>query len=313
MLKDKKEYTPKYNHSILQHYTSADGLIGILNDMKLNFSKQERSNDIKERRLAKHEEVDKVSISERQKKEEEIAKYKWISFFLKDENREVRQPKMYDLYANFHKGGCIEFDKEKLIERNKDLNLNFRSIKYEPYFLNQKETVKEELEYKNYQWRDENEYRIIYNGDACSININGCINRIYLGCEFIDKDKINVAKFCNILEEKDIPIEKVYEVEVNGINYLLIHSNKNSPSVEKSEMHVERIIPYLSKEYRERYGLDTKDSQKKINYIEEKYYKDKYMEVLEENRELRIQIDNLGKKAAGGDSDASDAQEQAAS
>jgi hypothetical protein len=160
MLKDEK-YTPRYNDKYLQHYTTADGLIGILKSMKLNFSQYKKSNDIKERRLEEHDEVRGMKRKDRK---EYAGRHKWISFFVRDDSRIVRQPKMFDLYAGYHKGACIEFEKEKLMQKNIDLHLNFKSVKYDSFFLKQKETIKEELEYKYYQWKEENEQRIIYTG-----------------------------------------------------------------------------------------------------------------------------------------------------
>ncbi|MDR1459089.1 MAG: DUF2971 domain-containing protein [Bacteroidales bacterium] len=302
-------YSPEYNYNIIQHYTKADGLIGILKDMKLNFSIQERSNDIKERRLMEHDEAARTRRASRDewlKKKDEIANYKWISFFIKDENREVKQPKMYDLYADFHKGGCIEFDKEKLLEKNKDLNLDSCIIKYEPYFLNQKETVREELKYKYYQWKDENELRLIYQGEKCNIDIEGSIKRIYLGHDFFE-NKLNVAEFASIIEKKNIELSIIAQIDIKGICILGEHlPEKNSLGVtQNAGLHIPLLLPYISEEYRKKYNIADDVEYIKINYKEEKYYKNKYLEqsakmneillesrdLFKENKELRTKID----------------------
>jgi transcriptional regulator with XRE-family HTH domain len=292
------DYIPDYNYDVLQHYTPPDGLIGILREMKLNFSKQGSSNDIKERRLLFHREVENTPIDKKKKKKEFVAKYKWISFFVKDEKREVRQPKMYDLYAEYHKGGCIEFNKAKLKALNSHLDIEFCEVKYTSSFRasEEKETVRNELEYKYYQWRDEKEYRIIYHGDEKCIKINDdCIERIYLGSDFF-KDEINVAEFCDILKKHEISIEKVSEVNVIGIGYLHAVFDKHSPGITKMWNHIPNLIPYLSKEYREKYNIDAKIEQKKIDYIEEKYYRKKYYSLLERADNLITENNELNKK-----------------
>jgi hypothetical protein len=264
--------------------------------MKLNFSKQWRSNDIKERRLSKHGELRNLKIKE---KEEEAAKYKWVSFFIKDEAREVWQPKMYDIYADRHSGGCIEFNKEKLKALNSHLDIEFREVKYTHSFRGseEKETVRNELEYKHYQWRDEEECRIIYYGDAESVKIDkDCIERIYLGCEFFD-DIIKVGELCEIIEKKDIPIKKIAQVMISGLYHLSSVSDRNSPQITESGIQVSKLLPYLSEKYRKRHGIIIKDEYKIINYREEQYYKGKYRELekeerklLEENRDLSRMI-----------------------
>jgi hypothetical protein len=294
--KENGDYIPGYNYGVLQHYTPPDGLIGILREMKLYFSKQERSNDIKERRLSYHHEVENMPIDKKKEKKESVAKYKWVSFFIKDERREVRQPKMYDLYAGFHKGGCIEFNKEKLKALNSHLDIEFCEVKYASSFKDseEKETVRNELEYKYYQWRDEKEYRIIYHGCAESIKINiDCIERIYLGCEFFE-DIIKVGELCEIIDEQDIPIEKITQVNVVGIGYLSSVSDKNSPHITKAGDQVPKLLPYLSEEYRERYNI-TEDEYKRINYREEQYYKGKYRELEKENRKLLEENSDLSR------------------
>ncbi|MDR1628044.1 MAG: DUF2971 domain-containing protein [Oscillospiraceae bacterium] len=284
------DYTPRYNPNLLQHYTKPEGLIGILNDMELKFSKVERSNDIKERRLWMH---DTLKDLRKEEKTEEAKKYKYISFFVKDEIREVRQPKMYDLYADYHKGGCIEFNKEKLESLNKHLDIDFCEVTYNKYSLRQQSTVRDELKHKYYQWRDEKECRIIYYGDADRIYLNkDCIERIYLGCEFFN-DKINVAEFCSTIEKADISIEKITEVTVTGLAHLTSISDINSPYVTRSiaAYHAARLIPYFSDEYRKKYKLVSHDPQIKIDYVAERRYQNKYHESLEEkdvlNREIR--------------------------
>jgi len=311
-------YIPKYNENLLQHYTKADGLIGILKDMKIKFSLQKKSNDIKERRLFFHDEIKNLKNRERKEK---IKNYKWISFFTKDENRAVRNPKMFDLYADFHKGGCIEFNKEKLIKKNSVLKLNFYSVKYDDFFLNQKETIKDELEYKYYEWKNENEQRIIYNGEEQSIDITDCIERIYLGCSFFE-DKLKVAELCEVIEERNIPINLISQINVSGIGFLDEYS-PNKISIGNG-IHVAKLLPYLSERYREKHKIEANVEFKKINYKEEKHYKDQNYELLEENRELnkenkdlRITIDELKdkihtleKKPAQPDLDATDAKQK---
>jgi hypothetical protein len=318
-----EDYVPRYNPNLLQHYTTAGGLIGILNDMGLNFSKQEKSNDIKERRLKFHDEIKNSEfIEDKKQKKSAIDIYKWISFFVKDEKRGVRQPKMYDLYADFHKGGCIEFIKENLKSLNENLSIEFCEVEYDASFLKQQATVKEELKHKYYQWRDEKECRIIYQGDSKNINIDiDCIERIYLGCEFFD-DIVKVGELCEIIEKKNIPIQKIIQINVAGIGFLSGVSDNNSPGITNTGIQVTKLLPYLSPQYRRQYDINDNQEYRIINYREEKYYKNKYFELLEsvdklkdkviklqeKENELTTELRELEKKnGAGEDSDASGA------
>ncbi|GHT64143.1 hypothetical protein FACS189451_11540 [Bacteroidia bacterium] len=281
-------YKPSYDNNILQHYTTANAIIGILRDMQLNYSLQNNSNDIKERRLIYHDSVLRGKI-----KKEDALNYKWISFFKKDNKREVRQPKMYDLYADFHSGGCIEFNKKNLLLKNK--NIKIVEIEYDEFFLKQQPTIEEEIRHKYYQWSNENECRIIYNGEDKSIDIRDCVEKIYLGCEFCN-DKLRIAEFCNVIEEKDIPINKIAIIDVSGIGFLSVVANKQSPCIETSGLQAKKIIPYFSEQYRERYNLNTDEEQIRINIKEEKFYKEKYIVALEEKDLIQKQlVDSLQK------------------
>ena len=254
-------YAPNYNPNLLQHFTTADGLIGILSDMKIRFSKQTESNDIKERLLLYHDEVKFGKISK-----EEANKYKWISFFEKDEDRSVRQPKMFDSYADSHKGGCIEFKKDKLIEKNSFLNEknNFAIVKYDHYALKQHESIRVELEHKQYSWSNENEHRIIYNGDMDSVNFDfDCIENIYLGCIFFE-DIIKVGRLCEVIELRNIPFKLFSQVNVEGIGYLYETTNQ----IDNSELRAPKLTKYLSDKYLEKNSVGRVNDYKKI------YYKD---------------------------------------
>jgi hypothetical protein len=252
--------------------------------MKINFSNKERSNDIKERLLKRHDEVVSGRISK-----SDVDEYKWISFFTKDENRVVRQPKMFDLYADLHKGACFEFKKDRLKEKNSKLKLSFEKIKYDSFFLNQKETIREEIGYKYYQWSDENEQRIIYKGGETSIDIEGCIEKIYLGALFFD-DKIQVARLCELIEKKDLSVRMFSQVDVSGIGFL-----RNQSSMPDGTS-VPKLTPYLSHNYRNRHKIDDDSEYERIDYREEGEFRRKYISPLEENRELNKEIKTALKK-----------------
>ena len=281
------KYIPRYNPNLLQHFTKAKGLIGILEKMKIYFSDQENSKDIKERNLKNHDEVISGKITK-----EVVKKYKWISFFVKDENRQILQPKMFDMYADLHKGGCIELKKDELLRKNQFINENdFCDVKYRHRFLNQEKNVREELEYKYYQWRDENEHRIIYNGDLCGINIDvDCIERIYLGCYFFE-DIIKVGEFCDVLERKNIPLNLVYQLSLSGIGYISeIAPDRISPEISKTGLQVIKLLPYLSDKYLNQNGIMIPDERKIIYHKEESYYKKKYEEAFKEASDLKTKL-----------------------
>jgi transcriptional regulator with XRE-family HTH domain len=218
-----------YDEKLVLHYTTANGLIGILKTMTHNFSDPVKSNDIKERRLLQHKELKIVALSEKEDKKDYIRNFKWISFFrknLKNSNFEneriaIWQPKMFDQFADFHKGACIEYNVAKIFKQNSFLNKSgFVDIVYEPYPKTPKSTVEEELKFKTYSYRDERECRILYNGSEKYINIENCISKIYLGCNFFE-DTIKVSEFCRVIEEKDIHPKKIVEIIVKELDYLM--------------------------------------------------------------------------------------------
>jgi hypothetical protein len=285
-------YKPKYNYECLQHYTTAYGLIHILDEMKLRFSEHVNSNDIKERRLAEHDEVKR----KKQLKKEDVAQYKWVSFFVKDENRAFRQPKMFDMYADLHRGACIEFNKTKLLGKKENLNVEEHNVIYETSQLKQQDTVKEEIRHKFYQWSDENEYRIIYKGNETALDITGCISKIYLGCQFYDNDIADIAEFCRVIEKHNFDSCLISELKVSGIGFLYDPcSDSISPgqTLQTKGENIKGLIPYLSHEYREKHDLKQDVEYRNVNISEERRYKQKYFMLLAENRDLRIKIDTF--------------------
>jgi hypothetical protein len=234
----------KEDTNALQHYTSARGLLGILYNMKLSFSMPENSKDIKEKLLYQHP----LFKNTKQAKE-----YKYLSFCLKNTQRNVDHPQMWAYYGDNHQGACIEFDKSKLMEKNP--SLEFFDIKYEDYFVKEKKSIQEELMHKHSYLSEDHECRIIFKGKKNFINIEDCITCIYLGCFF---DRENIQKLCKLIETKnnsEIQLIHFSKIISTGIGFLKASGMGDS-------MILSEMLPYFSEDYRNwavrEYDIDRK-------------------------------------------------------
>jgi hypothetical protein len=134
-----------------------------------------------------------------------------------------------------------------------------------------------------------------------------------LGALFF-KDKIGVAQFCEVLEDQDIRIDMISQTDIRGIGFL----GEHLPDGSEPGKRAPQLISYLSPAYREKNGITIGEEYIRLNYKEEKIYRDKFYNTLEkytslleenkrlegENRKLESEIEMLRKKVAGGDSGA---------
>lgn len=165
----------------LCHFTKLGSIISILESMTLRFSELSRSNDLKEKYLLRcfYSNFDLQLKSE-------INQYKYLSFCEGDEkNKGINHPRIWDQYGEKNQGVCIELDTKCLIEKNSFIRNRIIPIIYEEnYFIREERSIDEELKYKHSDWQQEDEWRIIYNGDLSCIDIKDCVTRIYIGEEY---------------------------------------------------------------------------------------------------------------------------------
>ena len=186
----------------LHHYTTDEGLIGILKDMALNFSELKNSNDVKEKFIIRS--LGKVEWGNIKQIKQDISDYKYIAFCSFDSER-INRPRMWAQYGKrkkdgvWNKGACIEINITKLISNNKHLDLQMIPIKYDNRDHTGEAPLLEELKYKHTDWSGESEIRIVYiekgeNDNVKSLNIEGCISKIYLGHEFEAESKQEISE-----------------------------------------------------------------------------------------------------------------------
>jgi hypothetical protein len=107
-------------------------------------------------------------------------------------------------------GACIEFDTEKILEKEekKNKNGNYKSGIRDLYFADidyKKEgryfdmTIEDDIKFKFKDYSLENEKRAIYRGKDIYFDISGCIKKIYLGADFRNE---NIKKICEIMSIK---------------------------------------------------------------------------------------------------------------
>ncbi|MDR2385773.1 MAG: DUF2971 domain-containing protein [Tannerella sp.] len=181
----------------LCHYIKFECLTKVLRNMTLRYSKLSDSHNIKEKKLLNRF---NLPIQNIKSSKGEIDSYSFLSFIEGTYGKESKNhQRIWIQYANNQSGVCIEVDTQKLIEKN-GLNNNIFKVKYEKVnSLHSKRMVEEELQYKDEDFWQENEYRIISKTENKGIDIRECVTRIYLGNEF---DKKNIEILAEIISDK---------------------------------------------------------------------------------------------------------------
>lgn len=149
------------NETILYHYTSILGLYGIIGCRGIRFSEFREANDPRERCG--------------------ICEYRYISFTADGIVEGWANPLMWYMYGYKYGGVCIGFNKNKLLQLNKHLQLEDFPIVYGAKDL---PSVTLEgilpMKYKLSVWNGENEYRIINKSKQEFLKIDiDCIEHIY--------------------------------------------------------------------------------------------------------------------------------------
>ncbi|MDR1763430.1 MAG: DUF2971 domain-containing protein [Dysgonamonadaceae bacterium] len=216
----------KNNYS-LYYYSTAETLLKILgggDKIQIKYSDFNKSNDPKERLLYRHFQSGDIPLDTDVAKEKIRNEYKYISFCRNEKSflelKESTFPVMWAIYGShqskdnddnqtYMDGVCIEIDfdglKQYVKSRKKDeLILNkIRYIDSKKYLNLYSEksmiTIDEDIIIKWNNWKYENEYRIIYNGEDEFLDITNFVERIYLGEDF---RLYNVVELCKIMATK---------------------------------------------------------------------------------------------------------------
>jgi hypothetical protein len=261
---------PSINDKFLYHFTTAESLMKILENMTLKMSSFENLNDLNEKEV-------NFSFQDWQNGLE-IKKYiveqcKLISF---SQNFQIddrfcecgcNHPRMWAQYADNNKGVCIVINEEKFIELNKtilnEIFWKIENVNYKPYIYNgnpdESSNPKEFIE-KNYRkmffekhndWRQEDERRLVCIGAPEYLSINNCIEFICVGNKF---ENINYSKLLDIIIsniEKDfaklIPHDFTFQINVDGRCLVVDNAYRIIEGIRKKENNAVKYLIYLNK------------------------------------------------------------------
>lgn len=206
----------------LYHYTTADSLFKILEDMTLKPSRMHNLNDLNEGVLYRFVSdflYDKAVV------EDYIKENCTLLCFTKNYEvfpgvifRGTNRPAMWAHYANNSTGVCIVLDENKFVEKNRrilqDIFYKFEDVSYDGYLLRTSEKVRidrnqdiKKLVAENYKsiffhkhqdWKMEDERRLLMIGNDNKLSIEGCVKRISLGYKFVN-DKYQMLKLVNYM------------------------------------------------------------------------------------------------------------------
>lgn len=217
---------PTSINGTLYHFTSAESLFKILEDMTLKPSRIQNLNDLNEGSLYRFISdffYDKVKV------EDYINQYCSLICFSKNYEgfpgivfRGTNHPAMWAHYAKNSTGACIVLDEEKFIERNKEylqtIFYKLEDVSYDGYLLHTKDKVRIDKDcgikrlveeyyksiffHKHEDWKMEDERRLLMIGNEQKLHIDGCIKRISLGNKFV-KDKDLMLKLVNYMISRE--------------------------------------------------------------------------------------------------------------
>lgn len=186
---------------LLYHFTKAESLFKVIENMTLKFSTFNNLNDLNEKEL-NFGFFD--SFLPLQIERYIVENCKLISF-TRDynrfgENKGINHPRMWAQYAGNNTGACIVINEKKFKEINSEILkkafCKMENVKYKDFIFNgeyeddvePKNFIKKEYKklffLKHVDWKNENERRLFYIGDENFISINNCIEYICLGNRF---------------------------------------------------------------------------------------------------------------------------------
>jgi len=340
----------------LYHYTTSENFIKILQNLNLRFSDFNNANDTKERylfanwiwtdelKLQEYTSGNNISTEEEQKNDIR-KKFRYISFCAGSsydlEQKPMKHPRMWAQYGtkqdkngkyknSYMNGVCIEFNTEKIknISQNQfKEKIELVKIEYETDDIIRNE--EDSLKYKNIDWQEENEYRLLLKTDTLEdifINISECVERIYLGADFRYDDLYRVCEilaqkrynnidpyiFTKIIIGENGKIERFFNnggniwIEMMGILYKISeeyasyifnkHSlNKDKNTLDNYKKLVEKMIDDEKKNDAEKLKIDVEHWKNKyLNTLEEKdILNKKLLYTLEKTISLQEKVQSL--------------------
>ena len=232
-----------YGKEIIYHYTSLLGLYGIIGSRYMRFGEFRNSNDPRER----------LSLSD----------FRYISFTEDGAREGWANPLMWYVYAKGYDGVCIGFDKNRILQLNKEIVLEHFHINYEDD-KNKLPSIHdksiEPAKYKLRCWIGENEYRFATNNKTAVLKIDlNCIEHIYfknrvtcqkLKPEFEALLTVGLgSKMVNIGfedgEVRPIPIQRIA-----GVSHFKLHGKIYVPLIGEELMTEDEIYSRCNELYK---------------------------------------------------------------
>lgn len=262
--------TPGLNDKFLYHFTTAESLMKILENMTLKMSSFENLNDLNEKevnfsfqdwwnglKIKKYivEECHLISFSR--------------NFQIDDSFCECgcNHPRMWAQYADKNKGACIVINEEKFIELNRpvlnEIFWKIENVNYKPYIYNDNPTessipknfignnYKKIFFEKHNDWKQEDERRLFCIGGPEYLSINNCIEFICLGNKF---DSISYSKLSDIIIsniEKDFakltPHDFTFQMNADGRSIVADNAFRIIENIRKKGNDANKYLNYLNK------------------------------------------------------------------
>ena len=230
---------PSLNDKFLYHFTTAESLIKIIENMTLRMSTFENLNDLNEK---------EVNFSFQDwwnglKIEKYIVEHCHLisfsqNFQIDDSFCECgyNHPRMWAQYADKNKGVCIVINEEKLINKNKSILNNIfwkiENVIYKPFINNEnptnsndpknfiKSNYKKIFFEKHNDWKQEDERRLFCIGGTEFLSIDNCIEFICLGSKFGSENYNKLSEILISSMEREytklIPHDFAFQVNADG-------------------------------------------------------------------------------------------------
>ena len=258
---------PSLDDKFLYHFTSADSLMKILEDMTLKLSRFDNLNDLNEKEVN----FGSYDWSYMMKLKEHIVDHcQLISFSQNFQNEGqfcqcgCNHPRMWAQYADNNKGACVVINEKRFIEENETISRDIfpiiENVSYFP-FINTEEIkeranseifLKENYEklffMKNDDWQQEHERRFFCIDGPDYLSIDNCIEFICLGKHFSKYDDLSNV-LIDSMERKHaklIPHDFTLQVNQNGKIMCIEIASKIIENIKSKKAKANKYLNYLN-------------------------------------------------------------------
>lgn len=260
---------PSKDDKFLYHFTSADSLMKILENMTLKLSSFENLNDLNEKEVN----FGSYDWNNMLKLKKYIVDHcQLISFSQNFQNKDqfcqcgCNHPRMWAQYADNNKGACVVINEERFMEENeailRDIFSIIENVSYFPFINTEeiKESANPELFLKenymklffrkNDDWQQEDEKRLFCISGPDYLSIDNCIEFICLGKHFSKKDYDNLSDvIIDSMERKHtklLPHDFTFQVNQNGKIICIDNAHRIIENIKSKQAKVNKYLDYLT-------------------------------------------------------------------